>query len=275
MVYVIRSTDNMDGCEDYSINKSITFKVLVIILVIACLVLSFCCLKINGLFLKYKEKYNNECVQAMIIMKSNQSLASREKLARDENKILSESLKKQYNALKKENEKIKNEVNELKQNSKKIEEKNNELAKDNLELQKSLKKAAAVGVTPQSYKIYNSEALINSNTKREYLGRFIGTAYTPSAEECGNNKGITSSGHPIIPGVSLAIDKKHWPYGTIFYIKGLGYAIAMDTGSAIKGKNRFDFAVLDKNFAKALGNQYYDVYLVKMGNGKIDTSILG
>ena len=141
----------MDGCEGYNISKNITFKVLIIFLVLACLILSFYCLKINDLFLKYKEKYNNECVQAMLIMKSNQSLASKEKLARDENKILSESLTKQYNALKKENEKIKKEVNELKQNRKKIEEQNNELAKDNLELQKSLKKAAAVGVTPQSY----------------------------------------------------------------------------------------------------------------------------
>ncbi|QNU65678.1 hypothetical protein EHE19_012185 [Ruminiclostridium herbifermentans] len=265
----------MDGSDGYNINKSITIKVLMIFLVLACLVLSFYCIKMNNLFLKYKVKYDNECAQAMIIMKSNQSLSIRERMARDENKMLAESLNKQYNALKQENEKIKKEINELKQNRKKIEEQNNELLKDNLELQKSLKKAASVGLTPQSYKIYNSESLTNSNIKKEYIGKFLGTAYTPSVEECGNNKGITSSGHPIIPGVSVAIDKKHWPYGTIFYIKGLGYAIAMDTGSAIKGKNRFDFAVFDKNFAKALGNQYYDVYLVKMGNGKIDTSILG
>ncbi|WP_242856175.1 3D domain-containing protein [Ruminiclostridium josui] len=57
-------------------------------------------------------------------------------------------------------------------------------------------------------------------------------------------------------------------------MKGLGYTIAMDTGSAIKGKNRFDFAVLDKKFAYELGQQYYDVYLVKIGNGKISESII-
>ena len=141
---------------------------------------------------------------------------------------------------------------------------------DNIELQKTLKKAAASGITPQSYKIYDTEELMTNNTDRKYLGKFLGTAYTPSAEECGNNKGITSSGKPIIPGVTVAIDKKHWPYGTVFYIKGLGYTIAMDTGSAIKGKNRFDFAVLNKKFADTLGQQYYDVYLVKMGNGKLE-----
>ena len=42
----------------------------------------------------------------------------------------------------------------------------------------------------------------------------------------------------------------------------------MDTGSAIKGKYRFDFAVFDRNFAKQLGTNYWDVYLVKLGNGK-------
>ncbi|PYG88527.1 3D (Asp-Asp-Asp) domain-containing protein [Ruminiclostridium sufflavum DSM 19573] len=263
----------MDGCESYDRNKNTTFKILIVFLVLLCSVLTFYCLKMNDLFLKYKEKYNNECVQAMVIMKSNEALVSSEKRVRDENKKLNENLNNQYNQLKKENEQIKKQINELEKQKKKIEASNNELEADNIELQKSLKKAAAVGVTPQSYNIYNSDSL-PVDEKKKYLGKFLGTAYTPSAEECGNDKGITSSGQPIIPGLSVAIDNKHWPYGTVFYIKGLGYTIAMDTGSAIKGRERFDFAVLDKDFANALGLQYYDVYLVKMGNGKIDTSIL-
>ena len=56
----------------------------------------------------------------------------------------------------------------------------------------------------------------------------------------------------------------------MFYIRGLGYAVAMDTGSAIKGRNRFDFAVFDKNFANSLGARYWDVYLVKLGKGNVD-----
>lgn len=44
----------------------------------------------------------------------------------------------------------------------------------------------------------------------------------------------------------------------------------MDTGSAIKGKKRFDFAVFDKDFANKLGTSYWDVYLVKLGNGKVE-----
>ncbi len=245
------------------------FKVLTIALVLTSTLLAFFCIRVNNVVNQYKEKYDNECVQSMLIMKSNQSLTTNT----NNYKSQSDELNKLNNDLKKQNEQIQKELEELRKQNKQLEATKRELADDNLQLQKSLKKAAAVGVKPQSYKIYSGDNLGN-NTKRKYLGKFLGTAYTPSAEECGNNKGITSSGQPIVPGVSIAIDNTHWPYGTIFYIKGLGYTIAMDTGSAIKGKNRFDFAVLDKKFAYELGQQYYDVYLVKIGNGKISESII-
>jgi 3D (Asp-Asp-Asp) domain-containing protein len=51
--------------------------------------------------------------------------------------------------------------------------------------------------------------------------------------------------------------------GTKFYIEGLGYVVAMDTGGAIKGKYRFDYAVFDRQYAKQLGRRKYKVYLVK------------
>lgn len=253
----------MDGCSKQK--KHWLVRLLMLVLVAVCIVLVFRCKSINSTVEQYREKYNKECTQAMMILKSNQSLATSNKI--QENKL------KQLEEMKKQNENMKKEVAELKKQKEKLEAARKELIADNIELQKSLKKAASVGVTPQSYKIYNSEKLKTGNGKGEYIGKFLGTAYTPSAEECGNNKGITSSGHPIVPGVSVAIDKKHWPYGTVFYIAGLGYTVAMDTGSAIKGKKRFDFAVLDKNFANELGQRYYDVYLVKLGDGRIDTSV--
>lgn len=254
----------MDDCRKQ--NKNYVFKFLLVALASTCVVLVFYCFNINNETNQYKEKYKNECSQAILILKTNQSLASNNKIQKDQ--------LKQYEELKKQNENMKKEVEDLKKQKEKLEASKNELVADNLELQKSLKKAASVGVTPQSYKIYDSANLKTDNGKRKYIGKFLGTAYTPSVEECGNNKGITSSGQPIIPGVSIAIDNKHWPYGTVFYIAGLGYTVAMDTGSAIKGKKRFDFAVLDKEFANELGQQYYDVYLVKMGSGKIDRSTL-
>lgn len=167
-------------------------------------------------------------------------------------------------------EEIKTKNDELMEKNKQLEEQNKELVQDNIELQNSLKKAASVGIKPQSYTEFEGLSSRGSIERGQYLGKFLGTAYTPCASECGNDLGITNSGKPIIPGISIAVDKNYWPFGTIFYIKGLGYAVAMDTGSAIKGKNRFDFAVFDKNFANKLGSSYYDVYLVKLGNGKVD-----
>lgn len=249
-------------------SRNYIFQILILTLICSIAVLSFYCLKINDVVAYYKGKYDNECVQAMLILKSNQSLSSNSNTYKSQ----SDKLNQQNSELKKQNEQIKKQLEALKNKNNQLEASKNDLIIDNLELQKSLKKAASVGVTPQSYKIYDSNTLEPSIKKGKYLGKFLGTAYTPSADECGNNKGITSSGQPIIPGVSIAVDKKHWPYGTVFYIKGLGYTVAMDTGSAIKGQKRFDFAVLDKDFAYELGHQYYDVYLVKMGDGKIEES---
>ena len=260
----------MSKTNAFNNNSTGMFKALVILLAITIAVLVFYYFKINNVVKLYKEKYDNECVSAMMVMKTNQSLSQNSQNYKSQ----SEKLNKENNDLKKLNDKIKQENEALKEKNSQLEALKNELEGDNLELQKSLKKAAAVGVTPQSYKIYNGNSLESKNKKGKYIGKFLGTAYTPSSEECGNNKGITSSGLPIVPGISIAVDNSHWPYGTVFYIKGLGYTVAMDTGSAIKGKNRFDFAVLDRKFAYQLGEEYYDVYLVKLGNGKIDASIL-
>lgn len=156
-----------------------------------------------------------------------------------------------------------------------ITEKNKDLIQENIALQNSLKAAASVGIKPQNYTLFQGiklETIIKDGyiEKGEYMGKFVGTAYTPSQEECGNDRGITNSGLPIIPGVSIAVDQNYWPFGSIFYIKGLGYTVAMDTGSMVKGKNRFDFAVFNKEFAKTLGLKEWDVYLVELGNGKIE-----
>ncbi len=253
---------------DKSDSNSMFFKLLMIPLIITCITLAICIFIINNSLNEYKTKYQDDTLQIMKIIKSNENLTDNSDAFKQQNeklKTTNKELNSQNDAIKKQVEALKNQINQL--NSK-----ISDISNENVELLKSLKKAASVGITPQSYRIYQGNALEALNTKGKYVGKFLGTAYTPSADECGNNKGITSSGNPIVPGVTIAVDTNHWPYGTIFYIKGLGYTVAMDTGSAIKGKKRFDFAVLDKNFAKKLGQEYYDVYLVKMGNGKINNS---
>ena len=137
------------------------------------------------------------------------------------------------------------------------------LVEQNIKLQNQIKEAATVGIKPQNYGKTEKVTEAVDYSKLEYVGEFEGTAYTPTVEECGNNLGYTASGKPIIAGVSIAVDNKYWKMGTKFYIEGLGYVIAMDTGSAIKGKYRFDYAVFDKKYALQIGRRKYQVYLVK------------
>jgi len=181
-----------------------------------------------------------------------------------------ETINDELSKLKKQNEDLLLKNNELLTENDKLDNKNRDIMEDNIALQNSLKLAASVGIKPQNYTAFNGINSRGSIDRGNYIGKFLGTAYTPSVEECGNNKGITNSGKPIIPGVSVAIDKNYWPFGTVFYIKGLGYAVAMDTGNGVKGKYRFDFAVFDKEFAKVIGSRKWDVYLVRMGTGKVE-----
>ncbi|AEV68286.1 3D domain-containing protein [Acetivibrio clariflavus] len=220
-----------------------------------------------------RTKYEDTFLRIQAVEEENSRLISEKNTITYEYNMLKEQIKQiteqneQMTALLEEI-RIKND--ELMEKNRQLEEQNKELVQDNIELQNTLKKAASVGIKPQSYTEFKGLSTRGSIERGQYLGKFLGTAYTPSASECGNNLGITNSGKPIIPGISIAVDKNYWPFGTVFYIKGLGYAVAMDTGSAIKGRNRFDFAVFDKNFAKQLGSSYWDVYLVKMGNGKVE-----
>lgn len=155
-----------------------------------------------------------------------------------------------------------NKLNELQSENEKLKE-------DNLFLQNSVKIAASKGTRPKNYRLASEITSRSGVLRGKSLGYFSITAYTPTKDECGSDRGITASGQPIIPGVTVAVDTRYWPIGTVFYIKGLGYVVAMDTGGAIKGRNRMDFAVLDREFAKRIGRKKFEVYLISLGDGKV------
>lgn len=217
-------------------------------------------------YIRSKRVFDQYQRQIHQILSDNSQLGGKSETLLTENtqlKSQNDELREQTNQLLGQLQDFQNKYNELTRKVAQIEE-------DNIALQNSLKMAAAVGIKPQNYTKFNGVNSRGDTDREQYLGKFLGTAYTPSNGECGNNKGITNSGKPIIPGVSIAVDSQYWPFGTIFYIKGLGYAVAMDTGNAIKGKYRFDFAVFDRKFALNLGEREWDVYLIRMGNGKIE-----
>jgi 3D (Asp-Asp-Asp) domain-containing protein len=51
--------------------------------------------------------------------------------------------------------------------------------------------------------------------------------------------GITASGTRAKPG-TVAADTRHYPFGTVLYILGYGYAKVEDRGGAIQGPARLD-----------------------------------
>ena len=89
------------------------------------------------------------------------------------------------------------------------------------------------------------------------LGTFTLTAYTAGPESTGKSPGhpaygITSSGATAVEGVTIAVDPSVIPIGSRVYIEGLGYFVAQDTGSAIKGK-RIDVFMNDLEEALRFG----------------------
>jgi len=77
----------------------------------------------------------------------------------------------------------------------------------------------------------------------ESLGNFRLTGYCPCRKCNGNNPPVTRMGTPLIPGQTIAVDRRVIPLGTWVYLNlpGQGWTKfrAEDTGSAIKG-NRID-----------------------------------
>lgn len=91
------------------------------------------------------------------------------------------------------------------------------------------------------------------------------TAYTSSSACTGKNPGdkgygITASGMKARPGV-VAVDTRVIPLGTNLYVEGYGYAIAADTGGAIKG-NKIDLYFNSYSDAIKFGVKQLDVYIL-------------
>lgn len=96
------------------------------------------------------------------------------------------------------------------------------------------------------------------------------TAYT--ARDAGmDGKGITFSGLPADIG-AVAVDPDLIPLGSVVYVEGYGYAVALDTGSAIKG-HRIDVYFHDVDKARAWGVR--EVVVKVFARGETHTAAAG
>ena len=89
----------------------------------------------------------------------------------------------------------------------------------------------------------------------------MATSYSPDpAENGGNTSGRSSIGLKVGYGV-VAVDPKFIPLGTRLYIEGYGYAVAADTGRAIKG-NRIDLGHDTSRSSRQFGRRQVVVHIM-------------
>lgn len=100
----------------------------------------------------------------------------------------------------------------------------------------------------------------------KYVIECKATAYDLSAEENGGYAGQTATGVPLDKGV-IAVDPRVIPLGSRVYIEALdgswsyGYAVAADTGGAIKGK-RVDLCYRTRSECIQFGVRNCRVYVL-------------
>lgn len=106
-----------------------------------------------------------------------------------------------------------------------------------------------------------NENVLPDGLTKEYAGKFLCTAYCTEEYPhiCGTGNGITASGAPVTPGLTVAADES-LPFGTVLYIEGVGVRVVQDRGAAIQD-NKLDVAV-SGNHEDALNWEGYGEHTV-------------
>ncbi|WP_440897322.1 ubiquitin-like domain-containing protein [Amphibacillus sp. Q70] len=105
----------------------------------------------------------------------------------------------------------------------------------------------------------NSNNNSNSNSKTLTMEA---TAYNWDCSSC-DGQGRTATGHDLKanPEGVIAVDPSVIPLGTKVYIEGYGYAVARDTGGAIKG-NKIDLHMSTPEKAQQFGRKTVKVQII-------------
>jgi 3D (Asp-Asp-Asp) domain-containing protein len=127
---------------------------------------------------------------------------------------------------------------------------------------KITKPAAAQPVKKASTKVTVSKSAKKSSDKVVKVLTVSASAYTMNCKRCSGTTaiGINLKKHPNIKVIS--VDPKVIKLGTKVYVEGYGYAIAADTGSAIKG-NKIDIFIPSQREALQWGRRTVKVTILK------------
>lgn len=141
---------------------------------------------------------------------------------------------REKNELKNELNEVHSEVTSLQAEATSLQDELNKATKD---LRSNEKKSKELESALQEAN-QTIEDLKGSEYKLVYLGNFKYTYYCDERRDhiCGGS-GMTASGKPTQVGTTIAVDKSVIPLGTTVYIEGVGFRVAQDTGSAVKGKH--------------------------------------
>ena len=121
---------------------------------------------------------------------------------------------------------------------------------------------ASASAATSSSKHSSSKTVSRNNSSSEGKEFFVtATAYTA---ECNGCSGITATGINLRANPNLkviAVDPRIIPLGSKVWVEGYGYAVAGDTGGAIKGK-KIDLHVATKSEAYKFGRRQVKVKII-------------
>lgn len=144
-----------------------------------------------------------------------------------------------------------------------LSQENHELYERQKELEETIRLAALTGThRPDDVRRVAIASTALANNEWQYVGVWEGTAYNAVPEQTDSDPTHTASSTKVAPGYTIAVDPSHWPFGTQFYIDGIGLVCAEDSGGKVKGPNRFDYLVSDRDFALALGRWKAKVWAI-------------
>lgn len=143
------------------------------------------------------------------------------------------------------------DITQLESQYKQVEAERDALKRELVELAEKVEEPIVVNAEPQDDSIVNAEP----------LGKFKITYYCP-CKGCSEGWDTqTSTGAIAQEGITIAVDPKVIPYGTLLYIEGIGYRIAQDCGGAIQGQE-IDVYMNRHSDIPEEGTHDADVYLI-------------